>query len=401
LTPVTLNRDPQIIADREIPRPDAIALYRERGIVAECKSGESSSFQLEGLETVRRARDFLKPHVKKPYGTEHLVALLAVRSLSELDDSVRTRAGELRVALIDERRIEYYLKLQKETGLGMRHIFWGQVYPALCSPERIKVPALRIKIGQKNYAYLFSANAHDLLVRAFVSHRELHEDGKDGYDFKGYQRMLKKSRLGRIKKYIDSFHSFPTPIVVTFSESGGDHFDLAEEPGDPNDRVRIGTLHLPRKPVSIQIIDGQHRLFGYTKTEPSEEHVVHVIAYKEPLPSKSDPAEMFVEINSEQKPVPRGLLWELYPHIYKEDNSNYYKALISDSLQEVVIDGAGRGLVGHIGSGMKGPIAFATLCSEISKGSLLSKDGGLIAQIAANDNNKKENTSSRLDKHSF
>jgi DNA sulfur modification protein DndB len=388
---ITTDRDPKITLAPQIPSPDAIALFERWGVVAECKSGESDAFQYDGLEDANKAKNALKTNLKKTFGLENIVSLLAVPDLKNVSEGVVNRARQLHTALIDEKRIDYFLRLQRETGIGTKYMFWGKTFRSLMSPENVKVPALRLKIGEGRHAFLFSASAQDLLVRAFVSHRELYEDVDTQEPYKPYQRMLKKKRLGRIKEYIDEFGSFPTPIVVAFDKNAGHHFDLAKNHGDLSDRVHIGTLHLPRNLSSIQVIDGQHRLFGYTRVEPDRErHIVHVIAYEEPLPAKLDPAEMFVQINSEQKPVPQGLLWELYPDIYKPTNAKYYKAIISDALREVITTGSAKGLVSHISSGIKGPITFATLCNEINKGPLISKDGGLVGQISAKDDQRKK-----------
>jgi hypothetical protein len=166
-----------------------------------------------------------------------------------------------------------------------------------------------------------------------------------------------------------------------FEKNSGAGFDFAskEFPG-------IGTLRLPNRPLTIQVIDGQHRLFGYSRVERSEEHIVHVLGYE--YSASLDPAKIFVDINSEQKPVQPGLLWELYPETYSKENPNYHRVLISRAI-EGLLTGELLGLVTHIGSQRKGPISFQTICNEIDKSGLVSRDGGLVARIAEGDSEKK------------
>jgi DGQHR domain-containing protein len=379
---ITTARDPRILVRPNVPSPDIVVLFETWAAIVECKYSDSEAFQLRGLHSLRDAQDALKGPFSKRYGVSRLVLFLAVRDRQKVTKMVLREAQERHVALLDEREIRYFLNLQKQTGIGMGPMFWGRTFPSLISNDKLEVRALQLKVG-KHLAYLFSANAHDLLVRAVVSHREIDTDFGEHDQYPGYQRMLKKSRLAKIAKHIRTYKTFPTPIVVAWEKS---QFDLASVK-DETEKTRFGTLHLPRGAASIQVIDGQHRLFGYTRVTPDPAHVIHVIGYKTPM--AMDPAEMFVDINSEQKPVPKNLLWELYPDIYDEDDSNYYKRIVSEVVEALISRAPLQGLVTHIGTGRKGPITFQSLCSEIV-GDLISKDGGLVAQIVGNDPGRKK-----------
>jgi DGQHR domain-containing protein len=79
---------------------------------------------------------------------------------------------------------------------------------------------------------------------------------------------------------------------------------------DSNTEVQFGDLHLPDKYKSAWIVDGQHRLYGYSLIESAySKQNVAVIAF-EGL-KREDEANLFVTINHEQKSVPRTLLDEL------------------------------------------------------------------------------------------
>jgi len=133
--------------------------------------------------------------------------------------------------------------------------------------------------------------------------------------------------------------------------------------------IEFGFLRLPRDVNSVQIIDGQHRLYGYSKLPRSEAHIVHVLAYRD---EGEDLATMFVDINSKQTKVPASLLWELYPDIFGEDNPEYWKAQISEAV-EAAAHRQLAGLVEQHSTGTRGPISFQTLCSEVSRAGLLDQ----------------------------
>jgi DNA sulfur modification protein DndB len=74
--------------------------------------------------------------------------------------------------------------------------------------------------------------------------------------------------------------------------------------------VQFGDLHLPEKYKSAWIVDGQHRLYGYSVIDAKfSKQNIAVIAF-EGL-KREDEANLFVTINHEQKSVPRTLLDEL------------------------------------------------------------------------------------------
>ena len=69
-------------------------------------------------------------------------------------------------------------------------------------------------------------------------------------------------------------------------------------------------LYLPNKYKSAWIIDGQHRLYGYSHLDDSWlDHSLAIIAFEE-MDTK-DEAELFVTINQKQKSVQRSVIVSL------------------------------------------------------------------------------------------
>jgi DNA sulfur modification protein DndB len=174
----------------------------------------------------------------------------------------------------------------------------GQKIPEL---KNVRVPAIRGKLGGRTF-YSFVSTPEQLLKICFVNHRTL----ADPLALPTYQRLVKRSRLKAIGEFIKSDGFFPTNILINFDEKR--RFDKKETDGMAD--VQVGDLHMPDKYKSAWIVDGQHRLYGYSLIDPKySKQNVAVIAFEELR--REEEANLFVTINHEQKSVPRTLLDEL------------------------------------------------------------------------------------------
>ena len=370
---ITICRDPEIRLENRPFRPDLVAVFADRKLafIVECKHTKADAFVSDWLSSLRHARQDLELEMQQR-GCKQLVYILAVEDKGALKDHTKSNADQLRVKLIDEREVNYFLRLRK-SGIGINHLFLASVAPQLVRQREEKLPALHVKRGKGRDAYIFSINAQDLLCRSFVSHRELHspEEGEVGF-----QRMLQRKKLREIARYIEKHKVFPTPIVVAFRKPPT--FELLPLSQRASDSIRgyveFGHIKLPKDPKSIQVIDGQHRLYGYSLLPEDEQHVVTVVA----LEGSGDqsPASIFVNINSEQTRVSGGLLWELYPDIIRgDDDPESYKATISRVTEAI----ARKHLKDHvkiITTGMKGEMSFHALCAEIKRTRLYQPNSG-------------------------
>jgi len=120
-----------------------------------------------------------------------------------------------------------------------------------------------------------------------------------------YQRIIKKSRLKEIKEFVNNGNFFPNSVIISIDTHGRKlNFDLASLRGD-SDRTRIGILHLPQRYRTAYVIDGQHRLYGYADSEYVGKDTIPVIAFENLDQSKQ--LELFMQINENQKSVPKNL----------------------------------------------------------------------------------------------
>lgn len=116
---------------------------------------------------------------------------------------------------------------------------------------------------------------------------------KDEDPAAGFQRVLDVKRAQEIADYIDGGGSIPSSVV------------LSAQP-DSNFRSvdRAKTAAFKFGPYSFLIIDGQHRVFGFSRARTAIR--VPVVIYDSL--TKEQEARLFIDINTKQKPVPKELL---------------------------------------------------------------------------------------------
>jgi len=116
------------------------------------------------------------------------------------------------------------------------------------------------------------------------------------------QRVLNPSRIGGIKDFTLAGGDYPNAIVLNWVN-------------DTNKIVRAsGKITFTDEPDSAQIIDGQHRVAGIKAAIDERSEIgkleIPVVIY-ENLTTK-ECADIFLAINTEQKPAPRSLVFDLY-----------------------------------------------------------------------------------------
>jgi len=123
-----------------------------------------------------------------------------------------------------------------------------------------------------------------------------------------YQRMLNQRKLNKIREFIGNSpkRSFPTPITVVLPSKA-----------KPKKRNGKNKLSIPIKYGSLDVIDGQHRLYAYASPDVSQnirekaKLLVNGIKFKTDKPEeiKQLSARTFIDINREQTKVKTSLLY--------------------------------------------------------------------------------------------
>ncbi len=120
---------------------------------------------------------------------------------------------------------------------------------------------------------------------------------RDEDPIEGFQRLLDKKRAQQIADYIDAgFGTIPTSVVLSAQE-------IAEFSYDSKKR----TVRFRDNQKSFLILDGQHRIYGFHLAK--SELRVPVVVYSEL--TRKDESRLFIDINTEQKPVPNELLLDI------------------------------------------------------------------------------------------
>jgi DGQHR domain-containing protein len=93
--------------------------------------------------------------------------------------------------------------------------------------------------------------------------------------------------------------------------------------------IKQNQLVIPQVPSGAQVIDGQHRLEGLRqayeiKAEIGEQSIIILLAQHLTTP---EAARIFLNINTEQKPVPNSLVYDLFGEVKEK---NYYIVRATD-----------------------------------------------------------------------
>jgi DGQHR domain-containing protein len=314
---------------------DVVGIDQDIALAIECKSAENLSrrpaFQEElGKHALIRAP--FSTAVRKTFEAEQKRQIVLAMFLSQviLSENDKARAKEANVVLFDEQDLSYYETLVEHLGTAAKYQFFADMLPGKEVPGlEICVPAIRFKMGDK-HCYNFALTPDYLLKICYVSHRS---KGKAS-DINAYQRMVSKSRLNKIKQHISAKGYFPTSIVVNL-EMKYLQFDQVHQEGETEESGRLGWLKIRPAYKSAWIIDGQHRLFGYSGHERAKKAKLSVTAFAGLPPSQQ--ARLFIEINSKQKKVPQILLQTLVAELNWDADSDEVRleAIISKAIQQL------------------------------------------------------------------
>ncbi|MFY0686579.1 MAG: DGQHR domain-containing protein [Cyclobacteriaceae bacterium] len=278
---------------------------KESVLLIECKSSinkSSSSFQKD-IDQIAHNRARINSVIKKFFKANTKIGYIFWTENVIVNNNDKIRLKDNGIKHFNQDDLEYFQKLTSLLGPAAKYQFIGKVFENMEIPELPnRVPAVQGKMGGYTY-YSFSIEPETLLKIGCVLHRR----DSSTEAFETYQRMVQKSRITSIQKYIDDDGGyFPNSIIININS--GRHtmdFDLADN--SPKDSLsRIGILHLPKKYQSAIIIDGQHRLYGYAKSYWRSRNSIPVVAF-ENLPGKEQ-TKLFVDINHEQKSVKKNLL---------------------------------------------------------------------------------------------
>jgi DGQHR domain-containing protein len=159
----------------------------------------------------------------------------------------------------------------------------------------VEVPYLKSKFSDID-VLVFPIKVEDLLSIQYVAARgQTTEEG-------AVQRILNKRRIQSVKEFVLAGNMFFNTFILNWT-------DAEFEP-----KVLKDSIKLPLQGRRAQIIDGQHRLAGLQAAMNEDAGIgeKEVLATLSMHLSTKDAARIFLNINSEQKPVPKSLIYDLF-----------------------------------------------------------------------------------------
>lgn len=248
----------------------SIDLYAEDGnlkvkIIGSNKSGDVDSFSahVSDYAEIRENGDFSK-----------LLFVFTEKKLSSADIAF---ARDVNATVWTIKDLEYYETLVDTIGQFAKYeILHNLEIETREEDSALNVLALRIKQPFSNSnceLFTFVASPENLLKICVVYRKALESSGNAS---KAYQRMINKKRLPKIAEFVSQTNSIlPVNVIVNLS----DDVEVSEIKMDElffinkrkakftqgdSDLVR---LSIPMRYASLELIDGQHRLFGFSKCQ--------------------------------------------------------------------------------------------------------------------------------------
>lgn len=163
------------------------------------------------------------------------------------------------------------------------------IYMCAMPSKLLSYPALILTQNDRRF-FFSTIPVEDLFPWCFVARRN--ED-----PMQGFQRTLSESRADDIARYLAiGTGSIPTNVVLS-----------AQNVANLQYNSRSKTISFSRADRGFLVLDGQHRLWGYSKS--AVKHRVPVAIYQGL--TRAEEAKLFIDINTNQRGVPAALLLDI------------------------------------------------------------------------------------------
>jgi DNA sulfur modification protein DndB len=284
---------------------DVLAVDDECALIVECKCAKGTTsrpanFKTE-IESLGGKKAGLHREIRERFGKPDLkIAYLLATKNYTIREADAERLSSFGIQHFSEVDLEYYEELVGHLGVAARYQFEADIFQQQSIREIDgRVYAVQGSMGGLPY-YAFLIEPERLLKLGYVLHRS-----KSIRVLPSYQRLIKKSRLSAIRKFINNGGYFPNSLVVSVENDGKPiRFEQAA-PSLNGSQSKLGVLHLPNKYRSLYVIDGQHRLYGYSESEYAESNTIPVVAFVDL--DRNEQLRLFMEINENQKAVSKNL----------------------------------------------------------------------------------------------
>lgn len=345
-----LNRDANFKMNYDFNNPDftqqidIFAADDETILIVECKSSEDlNEVQFKkDIEKLHGQMEGLRKCALKQYPGRKVKFIWATHNCIMSAKDIK-RLQEWDIIFFSDSTIQYYSELVKHLGTCSRYQLLGNL---LANTEikkmQNKVLAIKGKMGGHEY-YEFSIEPEKLLKIGYVLHRN--EANKNMMPT--YQRIIKRKRLKEVQSFINDGGYFPNSIIISI-DSGGRKLQFDESPTKLDDSIsKIGVLHLPKRYHSAYIIDGQHRLYGYSDSEYANTNSIPIVAFVDL--DRSEQLKLFMDINENQKSVSKTLRITLNSDmLWDSPNQNERRDAIRSKIAQMCGEEQSSPLLGRV-----------------------------------------------------
>jgi len=338
---------------------DIFAADEETILIIECKTAKelkNGNFKKE-IEALYGQMDGLRKEAQKKYPKRKVKFIWATHNYI-MSPADMNKLEEWNIAYFSDATIDYYTELVKHLGSCARYQLLGNLFAGQDIQNMDnKIPAIRGEMGGSTY-YSFSIEPEKLLKIGYVLHRN--EANKNMMPT--YQRLIRKKRLIEVQKFIEDDGYFPNSIIINIDTGGRKpQFDPTAAKHD-GAISKLGILHLPKKYRSAYIIDGQHRLYGYSDSPYASSNTIPVVAFVNL--AREEQIKLFMDINENQKAVSKTLRVTLHADmLWVSDDYNEQRQALRSKIAQMLGEQETSPLFGRIiiGENEKTPIKCITI----------------------------------------
>ena len=210
--------------------------------------------------------DYLK--IKKIGKYDALLFILPKKDLTEKNQNYAQKCG---AHVWTEDELSYYESIVNTIGPYAKYEMLDNLEIGT-KEELVTNNFLAFRLNQptndgKYEFYVFTISPEKLLKTCVIYRKAIHSTGNSKH---AYQRMLNRKRLPQIGNFVSQVNSIlPVNIIVNLT----DHVEVRKvNLGNYKDTLNLTNpkssdifkIGIPMKYASLELIDGQHRLFGFT-----------------------------------------------------------------------------------------------------------------------------------------
>ena len=292
---------------------DIVAYFEGNIIIFNVKNQKEKRFP--NLEEFSGHMKDLSKYIQDKYGkepnTKYKYVHYDATASNHRDNYLKNKINN--IVVLFKTDIDYFIKICEIEPRLARNDFLSMLNIVLKGKTDTRT-AIVYKINDIN-VYMLFVSPKDLFECVVIPRKRDIFTG-----LSAFQRSIDKNRLKSIKDYIidpESGFAFPNTILLA-SDKEITHAPIYLNPklsenkkivGDESDsfNTRAVSLQFPLDYGVLKLIDGQHRLLGYSKTEYStQENGRFPVLILEGLEDKRK-AKVFLDINSKAKPVDSNL----------------------------------------------------------------------------------------------